>query len=159
MLPPPGFQKNAYDDKKRAGCRVSRRSALQTVVSRFVTGIPAGWPSPYKAFTDRLCHPYRRGFLLELYRIPLQARPEETRLAQRNARTGVDLMREIEAGTLLLFPAALSVAFLLWVLWNLLKQDRQIASWLAARRRKSLGGSQRTDLSGTPSRRVILHRG
>jgi hypothetical protein len=68
-------------------------------------------------------------------------------------------MREIEAGTLLLFPAALAVAFLLWVLWNFLKQDRQIASWLAARRRKSLAGSQRTDLRTTPSRPAILHRG
>ena len=121
--------------------------------------IPAGWPSPYKALTNRLCRPYRRWFLLELYRFPLRARPEETRLAQRNAGTGVDPMREIEAGTLLLFPTALAVAFLLWVLWNLLKQDRQIASWIAARRRKSLASSQRTDRRSMPSRPAILHRG
>jgi hypothetical protein len=68
-------------------------------------------------------------------------------------------MREIEAGTLLLFPAALAVAFLLWVLWNFLKQDRQIASWLAARRRRSLASPQRADLRTIPSRPAILHRG
>jgi hypothetical protein len=68
-------------------------------------------------------------------------------------------MSEIEAGTLLLFPTALAVAFLLWVLWNLLTQDRQIASWLAARRRKSLASSQRADLRTMPSRPSILHKG
>lgn len=61
-------------------------------------------------------------------------------------------MLEFNAGTLLFLPATLAVAFMFWVLWNLLKQDRQIASWIAVRRKKAVARSQRGDLIDLPSR-------
>jgi hypothetical protein len=61
-------------------------------------------------------------------------------------------MPEFNAGTLLLFPATLAVAFMFWVLWNLLKQDRQIGAWMAVRRKKAAAGSRRAGLRNFPSR-------
>jgi hypothetical protein len=67
-------------------------------------------------------------------------------------------MREIGAGTLLLIPATLAVAFMLWVLWNFLKEDSRIASWLAARRKKSVAGSKPSVLRAMPSRQPAFPR-
>jgi len=38
-------------------------------------------------------------------------------------------MLEINAGAVLVTLASLAVAFMLWVLWNLLKQDKQCAAF------------------------------
>jgi hypothetical protein len=38
-------------------------------------------------------------------------------------------MLEINAGAVLVTLASLAVAFMLWVLWNLLKQDKQFAAF------------------------------
>jgi uncharacterized protein HemY len=65
-------------------------------------------------------------------------------------------MLEFSTVAFLLIPASLAVAFLLWVLWNFLKQDPEIASWIAARRRKSLASSKRSDLISMPSGQPAL---
>jgi hypothetical protein len=56
-------------------------------------------------------------------------RAQETRLAQRNAGIGINPMIEINAGTLLLIPVSLAVAFLLWVLWNLWRDEKRRTSF------------------------------
>jgi uncharacterized protein HemY len=65
-------------------------------------------------------------------------------------------MLEFSAVAFLLIPTSLAVAFLLWVLWNFLKEDRQVASWLAARRRKADASSQRSSLRSIPSGQPFL---
>jgi uncharacterized protein HemY len=65
-------------------------------------------------------------------------------------------MLEFSTVAFLLIPASLAVAFLLWVLWNFLKQDPEIASWIAVRRRKADAGSRRSNLRGMPSGQPFL---
>ena len=125
VLPPRGFQRNAYDDKKRAGCCVSRSSALESAVSPLRAGFSAALPLPCKALTSRLLHPYLPWSLLKLYRLPPWARRTMARPAQRNAGTGTKRMREIGAGILLLIPAGLAVAFMLFVLWKFWTDDKR----------------------------------
>jgi hypothetical protein len=145
--------------------RNGRAAACQGVAPRkrsfpaLATGFPPAGPTLTKLLRIVYAILTAGGFFLNC--IAFRSRPAQKRPALHNGTREQEStpMREIEAGTLLLFPAALAVAFLLWVLWNLLKQDRQIASWLAARRRKSLASSQRTDLRTMPSRPAILHRG
>jgi hypothetical protein len=59
-------------------------------------------------------------------------------------------MLEISTDALLLIPACLAVTFMLWVLWNFLKQDRQVASLIAARRKKAAARPQLSGIRGLP---------
>jgi hypothetical protein len=81
-----------------------------------------------------------------------------TRPSRRNAGTGVNSMLEISTDALLLIPACLAVTFMLWVLWNLLKEERRIASLIAARRKKSVARSQRSGLRSLPSQQPAIPR-
>jgi hypothetical protein len=65
-------------------------------------------------------------------------------------------MIETNAGALLLVPASLAVAFLLWVLWNFWKDDRRQASF--AKRSIYSRGLEKSEKRHVEVGRLALHR-
>jgi hypothetical protein len=89
--------------------------------SRFI----ARPPILYKAFTARLRHFYRPWFYLDKEHFSPQARRKPGRPAHRKAGTGIAHMFEIRLEFLWLAPVALAVAFMLWVLWNMHRDEKR----------------------------------
>jgi hypothetical protein len=80
-----------------------------------------GVRSFYKAFTPSLPHPYRAGFLLKMS-ASLQRYPCSSRAAYWEAGKAFPMPAPaLEIDVFLGLLTALSVAFLLWALWNFSK--------------------------------------
>ena len=67
-------------------------------------------------------------------------------------------MPEIGTIALLLVPVALAVAFLLWVLWNFLLEDRRFASLLAKHRQKAAAASPHSSLRSISTHQTVFPR-
>jgi uncharacterized membrane protein YbaN (DUF454 family) len=67
-------------------------------------------------------------------------------------------MLQIRTDLLLLVPLIPAMAFMLWVLWNFLKEDRRFAPLLARHRQKAAVASPKSSRRSIPSQPAAFHR-